>query len=142
MIRLLDNKFGLLAIVTLIFIITEALDTILDRLLGVSLLHTIIQLLLFLGLLYVASTLFLIYHSRKVRRLISKELMDVLQEIKDANGRGIMINQQYLVRKLHTTKPTMRKRLERLYRMHYIAFEKEGNNKHIIMTREGKSLAR
>ncbi len=133
----------MLYLVFVIFIITEIFDEFLDYTLkGPSILHSLLQLSLFIILFIVVSKLFSIFYKQKMNRLIPEELMGILKIIKDAEIKGVLINQTYLRAKLKITKPTLKKRLNHLMALHYIDFEVRGNHKYIILTELGESIIR
>jgi len=73
-------------------------------------------------------------------RLIPEELMTILKIIKEAETKGILINQKDMRIKLNITKPTMKKRVNNLMELQYIFFEKKGNHKYIRLTQLGNSI--
>lgn len=132
---------GLLSLIFVIFIITEVFDEFLDYTLkGPSFLHSVLQLSLFIILFIVVSKLFSILYKRKINRLIPEELMDILKIIKEAEMKGVLINQTDLRARLKITKPTLKKRLGNLIDLHYISFEVRGNHKYLILTELGDSI--
>ena len=125
----------------IIFIITELVDDFLDYMLGgSSIFHSILQLLLFIILFYIVSKLFYIFYKRRINKLIPKELMNILKIIKEAEVKGVLINQNNIRTRLNITKPTMKKRLDNLMDLQYIFFEEEGNNKYLKFTPLGDSI--
>ncbi len=132
---------GLLYLVFVIFIITEIFDEFLDYMLkGSSVLHSMLQLSLFIILFIIISNLFSRFYRQKINRLIPEELMDILKVIKEAEIKGVLINQTNLMARLKITKPTVKKRLNHLIALHYIDFEIRGNHKYIILTALGDSI--
>ena len=132
---------SLLFLIFVIFIITEIFDEFLDYTLkGPSILHSILQLSLFIILFIVVSKLFSVFYKQKINILIPEELMGILKIIKEAENKGVLINQTYLRIRLKITKPTLKKRLNHLIILHYIDFEIRGNHKYIILTELGESI--
>ena len=126
-----------------IFIITEIFDEFLDYTLkGPSILHSVLQLSLFIILFIIVSNLFSIFYKRKINRLIPEELMEILKIIKESEIKGVLINQTDLRSRLKITKPTLKKRLGNLIALHYIGFEVSGNHKYLILTELGDSAIR
>lgn len=134
---------SLLFLVFVIFIITEIFDEFLDYMLkGPSVLHSTLQLSLFIMLFVVASKLFSIFYKQKINRLIPEELMEILKIVKEAEIKGILINQTDLRVRLKITKPTLKKRLSNLIDLRYILFEVRGNHKYLILTELGNSIVK
>ena len=126
-----------------IFIITEIFDEFLDYLLkGPSILHSILQLSLFIILFIIVSKIFSMFYKQKIDRLMPEESMEILKIVKEAELKGVLINQRNLMAKLKITKPTLKKRLDDLIDLHYINFEARGNHKYLILTRSGNSILR
>jgi DNA-binding MarR family transcriptional regulator len=123
-----------------IFILTEFVDDLLDNVLGSSLLHSGLQLILFLMLFSIVARIFLHLSRTKVTKLIPEELMSILNIIRDAESKGITINLRDIRSKLGITKPTLKKRIDQLIRIEYISFEKDGNSKYLRITPLGRSL--
>jgi hypothetical protein len=138
-----DNQDrNLLVVLFIVFIITELIDDAFDHLLGNSVLHSIIQLFLFLALFFIVAKIFLGFYKGGLTKLIPEELMMILKMINDEHSKGILINQSKLRRKLDITKPTMKKRIDSLIELKYIFFEEKGNNKYLKLTKLGESLIR
>ncbi len=134
---------GLLYLVFVIFIITEIFDEFLDYTLrGPSIIHSVLQLSLFIILFIVVSKLFSIFYKQKINRLIPEELMEILKIIKESESKGVLINQTDLRARLKITKPTLKKRLGNLVDLHYISFEVRGNHKYLILTELGYSIVK
>ncbi len=135
------NEGSLLYMIFIIFIITELIDDFLDHILGMpSIFHSILQLLLFIILFYIVSKIFYIFYKRRINRLIPEELMNILKIIKEAEIKGILINQRNLRTRLNITKPTLKKKLDNLLDLQYIFFEEKGNNKYLKLTPLGDSI--
>ena len=135
------NDRGLLYLIFIIFIITEIFDDFLDyKLSGPSILHSILQLSLFIILFFIVSKLFSTFYKQKMSRLIPEELMDILRIIKEAETKGVLINQRSMRNKLNITKPTIKKRVNNLMELQYIFFEEKGNHKYIRITPLGNSI--
>lgn len=135
------NENVLLYLIFIIFIITEIVDDFLDHILkGPSMLHSIVQLLLFIILFYIASKLFYIFYKRRINKLIPGELMAILKIIKEAEIKGILINQKNIRTRLNITKPTLKKRVNSLIELQYIFFEEKGNHKYFRLTSLGNSI--
>lgn len=131
----------LLYLIFVIFIITEIFDDFLDYTLkGPSMIHSILQLSLFIILFIIVSKLFSIFYKQKISRLIPEELMDILKIIKEAEIKGVLINQTGLRARLKITKPTLKKKLDNLTGLRYISFEVRGNHKYLILTQLGNSI--
>ncbi len=124
----------------IIIIITEFIDDFLDHILGSSLLHSIIQILVFIMLFFILSKLFLGFYKKKINKLIPEELMEILRIIKEAEVKGVLINQKGIMRRLNITKPTMKKRVDALLDLQYVFFEEEGNHKYLKLTPLGDSI--
>lgn len=133
---------NLLLVLFIIFIITELIDDAFDHLLGSSILHSVIQLLLFLALFFIVAKIFLGFYKREIHKLIPEELMIILKKINEENMKGILINQSKLRKMVGITKPTMKKRIDSLVELQYIFFEERGNNKYLKLTTLGKSLVK
>ncbi|MCK5699116.1 MAG: winged helix-turn-helix transcriptional regulator [Candidatus Aenigmarchaeota archaeon] len=126
-----------------IFIITEIFDEFLDYTLrGPSIIHSVLQLSLFIILFFVVSKLFSNFYKQKINRLIPGELMQILRIIKEAEVKGVLINQTELMSRLKITKPTLKKRLGNLMDLHYVSFEVRGNHKYLILTELGDSIVK
>lgn len=134
------NEKKLIIILLLVFILTEILDLVLDQMLGNSLIHSFLQLILFLGLFIITYRFIEKYSSKKIKKLLPQELMEILKIIKAEENKGIMINQRKMEGILKITKPTLAKRVNALLELQYISFEKKGNNKYFVLTDLGKSL--
>ena len=133
----------MLYLIFVIFIITEVFDEFLDYALkGPSILHSILQLSLFIILFIIVSKLFSNFYKQKINRLIPEELMEILRIIKEAEMKGVLINQTELMSRLNITKPTLKKRSGNLIDLHYINFEVRGNHKYLILTELGDSIIR
>ena len=140
-IKLKYSNRGLLYLVFVIFIITEVLDDFLDYTLkSPSILHSALQLSLFIILFFIVSNLFSKFYKQKISRLIPEELMNILKTIKEAETKGILIDQKDMRTKLNITKPTMKKRANNLVELQYISFEEKGNHKYIKLTQLGNSI--
>jgi len=135
-----NHEQSLLYILLIIFIFTELIDDFFDYILGSSIIHSIIQLFLFLILFFIVTKMFLGYYKRKINKLIPEELMDILRIIKDAEIKGVLINQSKVRNTLNITKPTLKKRVDSLIELQYIFFEDKGNNKYLRLTKLGNSL--
>lgn len=123
-----------------IFIITEIVDDSLDHLLGSnSILHSIIQLVLFIVLFFTTFRLFSRHYGAKMKKLIPDEVMSILKIVKDAELRGVLVNQKTIANKLNVTKPTLKKRIDVLVGLQYLHFEKEGNQKFLKLTQLGET---
>ncbi|MFW5746682.1 MAG: hypothetical protein ACOCWQ_04000 [Nanoarchaeota archaeon] len=121
-----------------IFIITEIIDNLFDYLLGPSLLHSILQVFLFIMLFFVITKLFLIHEEKKMKVLIPETLMEILRKVDDHNKKGVLVNQVRLMKMLGVTKPTIRRRLDKLYTLGYLSYQENGNNKFIQLTTKGR----
>mgnify|MGYP006272853561 CR=1 FL=1 len=132
-----DLLFVLLAT----FIFTEIIDTLFDQFLGRSALHSVIQLLLFVVLFFVVIKVFFVYSKKKTDALIPDELMSILRFIRVEEQKGVLVNQVKLMKRLHVTKPTIKKRLNLLTDLGYIYFENHGNNKYIKLTKLGSNVS-
>jgi DNA-binding MarR family transcriptional regulator len=130
----------LIFMLLVVFIITEAVDDLLDNLLGSSLVHSGLQLILFLMLFSIVARIFLHLSRNKVTKLIPEELMSILRIIKEAESNCITVNLRDIRSKLGITKPTLKKRIDQLIRVEYITFEKDGNSKYLRITPLGRSL--
>ena len=96
-------------LIFVIFIITEIFDEFLDYILeGPSVIHSVLQLSLFIILFIVVSKLFSIFYKQKINRLIPGELMEILKIIKKSEIKGVLINQTDLRYGLNITKPTLK----------------------------------
>ena len=99
-------------LIFVIFIITEIFDEFLDYTLnGPSILHSVLQLSMFILLFVIVSNLFSVVYKQKINRLIPEELMGLLKIIKESEIKGVLINQTDLRTRLKITKPTLKKRL-------------------------------
>jgi predicted transcriptional regulator len=134
------KDWWLYLIILITFIVTEIFDDFLDHLLGLSRLHSIIQLFVFLLLFFIVSTMFQRYYNKKINRLIPEDLMNILAVIKEYEVKGVLINQSKIRSKLNITKPTLKKRLDSLIELNYIFFEKDGNDKYLKLTSLGNSI--
>ena len=123
-----------------VFVVTEIIDDVFDHLLGSSIIHSIIQLFIFIALFFIVTKIFLNYHKKKVNALIPDELMDILKVINTEKEKGVLVNQVKLMKLLDVTKPTMKKRLDQLIAFDYISYEENGNNKYIKLTSLGLSI--
>lgn len=135
-----NQEYSLIYLLLIIFFITEIMDDTLDHLLGSSKIHSIIQLFLFMLLFYIVSRIFLGYYKRRINKLIPEDLMIIIKIIKEAEIKGVVVNQREIRTKLDITKPTLKKRIDNLIFLNYISFEKEGNNKYLKITPMGNSL--
>lgn len=135
-----NQEYSLIYILLIIFFITEIIDDTLDHLLGSSKIHSIIQLFLFIIIFYFTAKLFLGYYKRRINKLIPEELMSILKIIKEAEVKGVVVNQRESRTKLNITKPTLKKRIDNLISLNYVSFEKKGNNKYLKITPIGNSL--
>lgn len=140
MIRFWKQDKKLLAILLMTFILTELFDDLLDHLLGISLLHSVIQLALFVIIFFVVAKIVFVYQKKKINTLIPHGLMCILKAIHHESQKGILVNQVSLMKSLDITKPTIKKRLDNLINLKYISFEEEGNNKYIKLTSLGESI--
>lgn len=131
----------LLFILIGVFILTEIVDVLFDHLLGTSILHSVVQLFLFIVLFLIVTKIFLIYN-KKINALVPDELMAILRAISAEKEKGVLVNQAKLMKLLDVTKPTMKKRLDQLERLGYVSFEEEGNNKYVKLTSAGNSLVK
>jgi len=127
-------------ILLIIFILTEIIDLLLDQSLGNSILHSVIQLILFLFLFVLTYKLFIKYSDKRIKKLISEELMAILKIIKKEERKGVLINQRKMREILRITKPTLKKRIDALLELQYISFEEKGNNRYFILTTLGDSI--
>jgi len=127
-------------ILLIIFILTEIIDLLLDQSLGNSILHSVIQLILFLFLFVLTYKLFIKYSDKRIKKLISEELMAILKIIKKEERKGVLINQRKMREILRITKPTLKKRIDVLLELQYISFEEKGNNRYFILTTLGDSI--
>ncbi len=137
---MLKNQKRFLLLILIIFIISELIDDFLDHLLGSSLFHSFFQLIFFLLLFLMVAQLFMIYHKRKINKLLPQELMEILKIIKGYEQKMVMINKKKLMQKLNITKPTLQKRLKSLSELRYIDNYKKGNNDYIRLTPQGNSI--
>jgi len=138
-INLNPEKF-VVYILLVMFIITEIVDLLLDQKLGNSVLHSVLQLVLFISLFILTYRMFIKYSNKKMRKLISEELMEILKIIKNERRKGIFINQRRMRELLVITKPTLKKRVDALLELQYISFEEKGNHRYFILTSLGDSL--
>jgi len=136
----MDNKKSTLLILLGAFITTELIDDFFDHILGNSILHSAIQLVLFLGLFFMATKIFLNYHKKQITKLIPEELLKILTEIKKSEQKGILTNQVKIQKQLNITKPTAKKRIDNLLELKYITFQTKGNNKYLTLTEIGHSI--
>ena len=134
------SKKFLLFLFLILFILTEIIDDVLDHILGSSIVPSFVQLFLFIVLFFVVFRLFSIFFKQKISSLIPNNLKIILEFIKDAEIKSILINQTDLITKLKITKPTMKKRLDNLLCLNYISIETKGNHKYIILTDKGNSI--
>ncbi|MCK4997251.1 hypothetical protein KAS08_03010 [Candidatus Pacearchaeota archaeon] len=125
-----------------IFVLTELVDDFFDHVLGNSIIHSILQLFLFLGLFFTAYKIFIGYHKKQISKLISEELLEILKTVKHSEEKGILINQIKITKLLKITKPTIKKRVGNLLELKYITFETKGNNKYLKLTPTGNSILR
>jgi predicted transcriptional regulator len=137
---MLKNQKRFLLLILAVFIISELIDDFLDHLLGSSLFHSFFQMIFFLLLFLMVAQLFMIYHKRKIDRLLPQELMEILRLIKEHEEKMVMINKKRLMQKLNITKPTLQKRLNSLRDLKYVNYYKKGNNNYIRLTPLGDSL--
>lgn len=135
-----NQEYSLIYLLLIIFFITEVIDDTLDHILGSSKLHSIIQLFFFMMLFYIITRIFLGYYKRRISKLIPEELMSILKIIKEAEVRGVVVNQREIRTKLNITKPTLKRRIDNLISLNYVSFEKEGNNKYLKITPLGNSI--
>ncbi len=138
--KLSSGKFTIYIVLGSIFIITEIIDLTLDYLMGNSIIHSILQLVLFLFLFIAISKIFLVYSNRKMQKLIPLELMQLLKIINDSRKQGIIINQRKMRESLGITKPTLKKRVDALLELKYLFFEENGNHKYFRLTKAGESF--
>lgn len=136
----LNNNKILLFLLVLIFIITESIDLYLDKLFGTIILHSILQIILFLFLFMISFYLFGKIHKNKIKVLLPEDLIKILEIIRDAENKNIVLNQNKFLSILKVTKPTMKKKIERLINLKYISIEEKGNYKYLKLTNEGKSI--
>jgi len=134
-----NNRYILLQL-ALIFILIEILDTYLDYILGITFVHTTIQIVLYLILFLISFYLFDRHYKKKIKVLLTPELMKILLVINSSTCKQIMPNNKYLLLALKITKPTLKKRLDALTNLEYIYYEKKGNNKYLKLTAKGKLL--
>jgi len=127
-------------ILLIIFVFTEIIDLSLDYWLGNSLLHSILQLILFISLFIITSRVLLRYSNKRMKKLISNELMEILKIIDNSSKKGVLINQRKMRELLNITKPTLKKRVDALLELKYIIFEEQGNNRYLILTELGKTI--
>lgn len=127
-------------IILIVFILTELIDLLLDHILGNSIAHSILQLILFIILFLITYRLFQKYYSKKIKKILPEELIQILKIIKNEKIKGVMINQRKMRGILKITKPTLKKRVDALLELQYISFEKEGNNRYFILTEKGEAL--
>jgi len=127
-------------ILLVIFVFTEIIDFSLDYWLGNSLIHSILQLILFISLFIIISKLFLRYSNKRMKKLIPNELMNILKIIDNSSKKGILINQRKMRELLNITKPTLKKRVDILLEFKYIIFEEQGNYRYLMLTELGKSI--
>lgn len=66
--------------------------------------------------------------------------MAILKIIKEAEIKGILINQKNIRTRLNITKPTLKKRVNSLIELQYIFFEEKGNHKYFRLTSLGNSI--
>lgn len=134
-----NQEKQLFFILLIVFIFTELIDDLFDYLLGNSIVHSLIQLVIFLTLFFFVAKMFLGYYKKMVNKLIPEELMAILRIIKDAENKGVLVNQRKVMSILNITKPTLKKRVDGLIALKYIFFEKKGNNIYIKLTKLGNS---
>ena len=67
-------------------------------------------------------------------------VLEALKLIKEAEVRGVVVNQREIRTKLNITKPTLKRRIDNLISLNYISFEKDGNNKYLKITPLGSSI--
>lgn len=134
-----ENHNLLLAIFTS-FIIIEFIDDYLDYKLGVSFLHSVIQIFLYVILFIIIYSLFHKYYKKKIEVLLPIELMKILNIVKNAESKNTLLNQKKVMQELKITKPTMKKRIDTLLELDYIYFEQKGNHKYLRLSSKGKSL--
>jgi hypothetical protein len=127
-------------ILLVIFVFTEIIDLSLDYWLGYSLIHSVLQLILFVSLFIITSRIFLKYSNKRIKKLIPNELMNILKILDGSNKKGILINQRKMRESLNITKPTLKKRVNILLELKYIIFEEQGNHRYFILTELGKSI--
>lgn len=135
-----NNEKVVFYLLFVIFILTEIIDVFLDYKLGDSLLHSLLQLFLFLSLFTFTYKIFLGYSKKKMNRLIPEELMNILKIIKNSEQKGILVNQRKMREMLKITKPTLKKRVDILIELQYLFFEERGNHKYFRITPLGHSL--
>lgn len=122
------------------FILIEFIDDYLDHMMGVSLLHSIIQIFLYILLFLIIYSLFNKYYKNKFQVLLPEDLMRILLIINRAENKKILLNQKKVMQELKITKPTMKKRIDTLLELGYIYFEQNGNHKYLRLTSKGKTL--
>ena len=127
-------------ILLVVFIVIEILDVFLDGWLENSLLHFVLRLFLFLFLFIITYRIFISYSNKKINKMISEDLMEILGIIKSEGRKGIMINQRKMRELLGITKPTLKKRVEALLELRYVTFEKRGNHRYFVLTELGESF--
>jgi len=135
-----NNNRYILFQLGLIFILIEILDTYLDYILGITFFHTTIQIVLYLILFFISFYLFDKHYKKRIKVLLTPELMEILSSIDSSTGKQILPNNKHLLLALKITKPTLKKRLDALTNLEYIYYEKKGNNKYLKLTDKGKSF--
>jgi DNA-binding MarR family transcriptional regulator len=138
----INNEKKILYILLIIFIITELTDDLLDYILGSSIVHSILQLSLFIILFFIVARIYLGYYRKRIKNLIPEELRKILEIVKESEIKGVIINLRSIRKIIKITKPTLKKRIDQLVYLNYISFEKQGNNKYIKITTLGDSLLR
>jgi predicted transcriptional regulator len=136
-----QNKYFLIQLI-LIFVLIEIFDSYLDYVLGINIFQTILQIILYLILFSLSFYLFNSYYKKKLKILLPKELVEILNAINLSSNKNILPNNKYLLATLNITKPTLKKRLESLIELEYIFYEKKGNNKYLKLTSKGKSFVK
>lgn len=136
----INHEKFIVFLLLVLFIITEIIDLALDKSLGDSILHSILQLFVFLFLFIFTYRLFIKYTDIKTKKLIPEELMEILKIIKKEKNKGVLINQRKMREALGITKPTLKKRIDILLELHYIALEESGNHRNFILTSLGDSI--
>jgi len=134
------NERAMLYILIIIFTITEIIDLLLDHYFGDSLIHTTLQIILFVLLFLITYRFFVNHSNKKIQKLIPEELMEILKIIKNEKNKGLLINQRKMRDLLNITKPTLKKRIDSLLELQYINFEKQGNNSYLALTNKGELL--